>query len=111
MTTTVNPVRPPAPGRTLTRWSAWGLALLLPSVLAAAIAALSTYQGTRCAEYNECPRIPGALVHGSLVTAVVAGLAALVWPRRRWTGARAWTVVLQWSAQVLLVLLILGYGS
>jgi hypothetical protein len=57
------------------------------------------------------PRVPGALVYGSLLTAVSAGLAALLWPRRRGTVARTWAVVLQWSAQVLLVLLILSYGS
>jgi hypothetical protein len=109
--TTANSAHPSAPGRVLTRWAAWGLALLIPSVLAAAIAAVSTYQGSRCVEYNECPRVPGALVYGSLLTAVSAGLAALLWPRRRGTVARTWAVVLQWSAQVLLVLLILSYGS
>ncbi|MGJ5753691.1 hypothetical protein FB563_1829 [Streptomyces puniciscabiei] len=109
--TTANSVRPPAPGRALTRWSAWGLVLLVPSVLAAAIATLATEQGTRCFEYNECRPIPGALTAGCLITAVGAGVAALVWPRRRWTGGRTWAVVLQWSAQVLLVLLVLSSGA
>ncbi|MFJ3233523.1 hypothetical protein [Streptomyces sp. NPDC086787] len=109
--TTANSARPPAPGHALTRWSAWGLALLIPSVLAAALAALSTYRGGRCFEYGGCHQVPGTLVYGSLVTAVAAGLAALLWPRRHRPGARTCAVLLQWSAQVLLVLLILGYGG
>lgn len=109
--TTANAARHSAPGRALTRWSAWGLALLIPSVLATALAALSTYRGSRCAVYGECRQVSGSLVYGSLVTAVAAGLAALVWPRRRLPGVRTWAVLLQWSAQVLLVLLILGYGG
>jgi hypothetical protein len=110
MTTPTHPL-PPIPGRTLTRWSAWGLALLLPGILFTSIAVLSTERGTRCVTNGECPQVPGALVYGSLMTAVVAGLAALVWPRRTWTGARTWAVVLQWTAQALLMLLILSYGA
>ncbi|MFF7971860.1 hypothetical protein [Streptomyces sp. NPDC007905] len=109
--TTAHSTRPPAPGRALTRWSAWGLALLIPSVLLAAIAALSTERGSRCVAYDECPQVPGALVYGSLAAAVVAGLAALLWPRRGWTDGRTWAVALQWAAQVLVVLLILSYGG
>ncbi|MEU1403289.1 hypothetical protein ABZ471_13180 [Streptomyces sp. NPDC005728] len=109
--TTLNHPQPPRPGHALTRWSAWGLALLIPSVLLAAIATLATERGTRCVTYDECPQVPGALVYGSLLTAVAAGLAALVWPRHRLPAGRTWAVVLQWSAQVLLILLILSYGG
>lgn len=45
-------------------------------------------RGIRCITYNECPQVPGALVYGSFLTAVAAGLLA----------------------QSLLALVILSYG-
>ncbi|MGW3146572.1 hypothetical protein ACWDG1_18175 [Streptomyces sp. NPDC001177] len=109
MTTAKRP-QAPAPGRFLTRWSVWGLALLIPTVFLSAIGVAATERGTRCITYNECPQVPGALVYGTFLTAVAAGLLALAWPRRRGTKGRAAAVVLQWSAQSLLALVILSYG-
>ncbi|MFI5683729.1 hypothetical protein [Streptomyces sp. NPDC051636] len=100
-----------AADRRLTRWSAWGLVLLIPSVLLSALAALSSERGTRCVEYNECPQVPGALVYGCFLSALAAGVLAGLWPRGRGTPGRTWAVVLQWSAQALLSLLILSYGA
>ncbi|MFF7367997.1 hypothetical protein [Streptomyces tricolor] len=89
----------------------WGLGLLLPMVFFCALVTLSGPRAGRCLTYGEdCSPVPGWLLYGSFWTSVVAGVAALVWPRARWTGARLGAVVVQWCAQLLLAGLILSYA-
>ncbi|MEU6813038.1 hypothetical protein ABZ920_29470 [Streptomyces sp. NPDC046831] len=45
-----------------------------------------------------------------MLDVVAAGLAVPLWPRARWAGARLATVVVQWTAQVMLAFLILSYA-
>ncbi|MGP4086873.1 hypothetical protein [Streptomyces sp. KR55] len=95
--------------RQLTRWSVAGLLLLLPTVVLAWIAVLSTERGGRCLMYGEqCSGIPGGVLYGFFWAAVVLGVLALLWPRTRWTPARAGAVLLQWGAQLTLGTLILS---
>ncbi|MHB9859002.1 hypothetical protein [Streptomyces sp. YIM S03343] len=97
--------------RGLRKWSGWGLGLLLPMVVLSCVPVLASGRGSRCITYgDECSAVPGAFLYGCFWTAVVAGLTALLWPRARWTGARAGIVVVQWTAQVVLACLILSYA-
>jgi hypothetical protein len=70
---------------------------------------LASVRGSRCiTDGAECSGVPGTLLYGCFWTAVVAGVTALLWPRTRWTGARVGIVVAQWTAQALLICLILS---
>lgn len=80
-------------------------------VVLSSVLALAGERGSRCLTYgDQCSQVPGVLLYGCFWTAVAAGLAALLWPRARWTGARLGTVVVQWTAQVVLAFLILSYA-
>ncbi|MFJ8084228.1 hypothetical protein ACIQ6Y_26875 [Streptomyces sp. NPDC096205] len=99
----------PSPARQLTRWSTYGLLLLLPTVVVSWIVVLSTDRGGRCLMYGEhCSPVPGAVVWGFFWTAAGAGVLALVWPRTRWSYARSGAVLVQWGAQLTLSALILS---
>ncbi|POX59865.1 hypothetical protein C3492_30445 [Streptomyces sp. Ru62] len=89
----------------------WGLGLLLPTVFFSTLLTFTSERAGRCLTYGEdCSAVPGRLLHGSFWASLLAGLAALVWPRARWTGARIGAVLVQWGAQLLLAALILSYA-
>ncbi|MEU6590250.1 hypothetical protein ABZ923_13715 [Streptomyces sp. NPDC046881] len=89
----------------------WGLGLLLPMVFFCSLVAFTSERAGGCLTYGEdCPAVPGWLLYGSFWVSLVAGGAALVWPRARWTGARIGAVLVQWGAQLLLAALILSYA-
>ncbi|MGW2707421.1 hypothetical protein ACWC4J_00310 [Streptomyces sp. NPDC001356] len=89
----------------------WGLGLLLPTVLFSTLLTFTSERASRCLTYGEeCAAVPGWLLYGSFWASLVAGLAVLVWPRARWTGARAGALLVQWGAQLLLAALILSYA-
>ncbi|MGW7526615.1 hypothetical protein [Streptomyces sp. NPDC054783] len=95
--------------RFITGWAVAGLLSLLPIVALSWIVVLSGERGSRCLEYGEqCSTIPGYALYDAFWLAVFAGLAALVWPRARWTYARLWAVFVQWAAQLTLGALILN---
>ncbi|MFG2882906.1 hypothetical protein ACGFYV_11490 [Streptomyces sp. NPDC048297] len=105
----MNPAPQPSSARLVTGWSVAGLVLLLPTVVVAWIAVLSTDRGTRCLMYGEqCSTVPGDALYGCFSGALAAGVLALAWPRARWAGARAWVVLLQWCTQITLGALILS---
>ncbi|MFF4699904.1 hypothetical protein [Streptomyces chattanoogensis] len=105
----MNTAPQPAAARGVTGWSVAGLVLLVPTVVVAWIAVLSTYRGSRCLTYgDQCSTVPGGALYGCFGVALAAGLLALVWPRARWTGARTGAVLLQWGAQLTLGALILS---
>ncbi|MGW1166089.1 hypothetical protein [Streptomyces sp. NPDC002550] len=95
--------------RFITGWAVAGLVSLLPIVILSWIVVLSGERGSMCLEYGEqCSTIPGYALYDAFCLAVFAGLAALVWPRARWTYARLWAVFVQWGAQLTLGALILN---
>ncbi|MGW1781362.1 hypothetical protein ACWCQQ_19790 [Streptomyces sp. NPDC002143] len=95
--------------RLLTGWAVAGLVSLLPTVGLAWLAVLSTERGGRCLTYGEqCSTVPGSALYGMFWLSVPAGLAALVWPRARWTYARLGAVGVQWGAQLTLGAMILS---
>ncbi|MER0444054.1 hypothetical protein ABR738_05650 [Streptomyces sp. Edi4] len=105
----MNTAPQPAVARFVTGWSIAGLVLLVPTVVVAWIAVLSTERGTGCLMYGEqCSTVPGEALYGCFWVALVAGLLALVWPRARWAGARTGAVLVQWGSQLTLGLLILS---
>ncbi|MEV5283501.1 hypothetical protein [Streptomyces sp. NPDC051994] len=105
----MNTVPQPTTSRALTVWSLAGIVLLVPTVVIAGVAVLSTQRGSRCATYGEqCSTVPGEALYGCFGVALAAGLVALVWPRARWTDARFGTVLVQWGAQLTLGALILS---
>lgn len=80
-------------------------------VVLSSVLALAGERGSRCLMYGEeCSQVPGALLSGCFWTAAAAGVAALLWPRARWTGVRIAIVVVQWTVQVVLTFLILSYA-
>jgi hypothetical protein len=95
--------------RFVTGWAVAGLLALLPIVVLCWIVVLSGERGSRCLEYGEqCSTIPGYALYDAFWLALFAGLAALVWPRARWTYARLWAVFVQWAAQLTLGAMILS---
>lgn len=111
MNTTWATTRQQDTDRRLRRWSGWGLGLLLPMVVLSIVLVLAGERGSRCLTYGEeCSPVPDVLLYGCFWTTVATGLAATAWPRARWTGARLATVVVQWTAQVVLAFLILSYA-
>ncbi|BBC33340.1 hypothetical protein SGFS_046340 [Streptomyces graminofaciens] len=95
--------------RRITLWAALGLILLVPMVLMSFFVTLWTERGSRCFTYGEtCPTIPGEVLYGFFWASVAAGLVAAVWPRTRWMSARSGAVILQWTLQVVLCLIILS---
>ncbi|MFF3329131.1 hypothetical protein ACFYWX_06135 [Streptomyces sp. NPDC002888] len=99
----------PSADRHLTGWSVAGLVLLLPTVVVAWLAVLSTERGSRCLTYGEqCSTVPGTVLYGVFYASLAAGVVALAWPRTRWTPARSGAVALQWGAQLTLGALILS---
>ncbi|WP_329411969.1 hypothetical protein OG802_18740 [Streptomyces sp. NBC_00704] len=95
--------------RAVTGWSVAGLVLLVPSVVMAWLAVVSTPRGGNCLMYGEeCSTVPHEALEGCFWFALAVGLLALVWPRTRWTGARTGTVLVQWGAQLTLIALILS---
>ncbi|MFD7711576.1 hypothetical protein [Streptomyces sp. NPDC059786] len=86
-----------------------GLIMLLPIVVLAWLAVLSTDRGTGCLMYGEgCSDVPGGLLWALFWTALTAGVTAVVWAPDRWPAARTGTVLLQWGAQVTLAALIMS---
>lgn len=105
----MNPAPQLAAGRVVTRWSVVGLVLLVPTVVVASIAVLTSRRAGLCLTYGEhCSTVSGEALYGCFWGALAAGLLALVWPRVRWTGARVGVVLLQWGAQITLGALILS---
>ncbi|MFG2127949.1 hypothetical protein ACGFNV_09120 [Streptomyces sp. NPDC048751] len=99
----------PSADRHLTGWSVAGLVLLLPTVGLAWLAVLATERGSRCVTYGEqCSTIPGSVLYGVFYASLAAGVAALAWPRTRWTALRGGAVLVQWGAQLTLGAMILS---
>ena len=95
--------------RFITGWAVAGLASLLPIVALSWVVVLSGERGSRCLMYGEqCSTIPGYALRDAFFLALVAGTAALAWPRARWTYARLWAVFVQWGAQLTLGAMILS---
>ncbi|MEW2621677.1 hypothetical protein [Streptomyces sp. NPDC048106] len=110
-TTTPQPVTltPPQKDRFLSGWAVAGLLLLLPTVVLSWLVVLSGERGTQCLMYGEqCSTIPGSALYAAFFLALAAGIVALAWPRGRGTYARAWAVLVQWGAQLVLGALILS---
>ncbi|MFY4721409.1 hypothetical protein [Streptomyces sp. LaBMicrA B280] len=111
-TTTEQPVAALTPrqkDRLISGWAIAGLLLLLPIVVLSWAVVLSGERGTRCVMYGEgCSTVPGSALYGAFSLALVAGIAALVWPRGRGTYSRAWAVCVQWGAQLTLGAMILS---
>ncbi|MFP3992277.1 hypothetical protein U9R90_33380, partial [Streptomyces sp. E11-3] len=109
---TPTPTALPQPdSRILTRWAAWGLGLLLPTVIASWFLVLSTEQGSACLMRGGCNTPPAAAYWGPFWAALVLGVAALCWTRKGPQRLRAGVVVTQWAAQLTLAAVILSYGS
>lgn len=99
----------PSADRHLTGWSVAGLVLLLPTVGLAWLAVLATERGSRCLTYGEqCSTVPGSVLYGVFYASLAAGVAALAWPRARWTPLRGGAVLVQWGAQLTLGAMILS---
>ncbi|MEV1063349.1 hypothetical protein [Streptomyces sp. NPDC050263] len=95
--------------RLLVGWAVAGLVSLLPTVVLAWLAAVSTERGGRCLMSGEqCSTIPGSALYAVFWLSVAAGLTALVRPRARWTYARLGAVLVQWGAQLTLGAMILS---
>ncbi|WP_327713227.1 hypothetical protein OG912_38555 (plasmid) [Streptomyces sp. NBC_00464] len=56
----MNPAPQPAAARVVTKWSVAGLVLLVPTVVVASIAVLTSHRGSLCLTYGEqCSTVPG----------------------------------------------------
>ncbi|MFG2879731.1 hypothetical protein ACGFYU_32765 [Streptomyces sp. NPDC048337] len=90
-----------------------GLCLLIPSLIAAFVAVLSSPRAGRCITYGEgcAPGAPGTWVVWAVGITLVAGLLAVSWPARRlpFAGARAWMTGLQITAHTAALLCILSH--
>ncbi|MEW2130530.1 hypothetical protein [Streptomyces sp. NPDC005435] len=101
--------RQDSPDPVLTGFTVTGLIGLLPTVVVSWLLVLSTDRGTSCLMYGEqCSPVPGWALYDAFALALVAGMAALVWPRGRRTGGRGFTVLVQWGAQCALAGMILS---
>jgi hypothetical protein len=95
--------------RTISLWAGLGLVLLLPMVGGSYILSLLGEQAGRCLTYGEgCSTLPGGVLHALFWSAVALGLMAAALPRTRWISVRCGAVILQWGAQTVLCLLIVG---
>ncbi|MGJ5833173.1 hypothetical protein [Streptomyces ossamyceticus] len=95
--------------RTISLWAGLGLVLLLPMVGGSYILSLLGEQAGRCLTYGEgCSTLPDGVLHALFWSAVALGLTAAALPRTRWISVRYGAVILQWGAQTVLCLLIVG---